>query len=71
LGFLSKRSNIYKIIKRVFKELKSIRLDNLLNILIFNNFYATFINKPEGLAIIVIILKVAIKRRALKVRRNK
>jgi hypothetical protein len=71
LGFLSKRSNIYKIIKYVFKELKGIRLNNLLNMLIFSNSYITFINKPEGLAIIVVILKVAIKRRALKVRRNK
>jgi len=71
LGFLSKKSNIYKIIKRVFKELKGIRLNNLLNMLISSNSYIALINKLKSLAIIVIILKVAIKGRALKVKRNK
>ena len=71
MGFLSKKSNIYKIIKRVFKELKGIRLNNLLNMLISSNSYIALINKLKSLAIIVIILKVAIKGRALKVKRNK
>ena len=62
---------MYKIIKRVSKELKGIRLNNLLSILIFNNSCATFINKPESLAIIVIILKVVTKKRALKVKYNR
>jgi hypothetical protein len=39
--------------------------------LIFGNSYIAFINKLKGLAIIVIILKVAIKGRALKVKCNK
>jgi hypothetical protein len=39
--------------------------------LIFSNSYATFINKLESLAIIIVILKVVIKRRALKVKRDK
>ena len=71
MGFLSKKSNIYKIIKRVFKELKGIRLNNLLNMLISSNSYIALINKLKSLAIIVIILKIATKRRALKVKCHK
>jgi len=71
LGFKGKKSNIYKIIKYISKKLKGIRLNNLLNMLISSNSYIALINKLKSLAIIVIILKVAIKGRALKVKRNK